>query len=307
MDSGFPAGGALGQGAGMRSMTGHGRGECVRDGLAASVEIRCVNRRHAEVVVTLPEELASLEARARDVIGGAISRGRCEARFRLGQPGGGARAKVNREVALAYAEELRALSAALGRDEWPSLEVLVRCPGVLEEGAAPCDPEAAWPVLEEALRGALRELDATRRREGEALGRDLRGRIGAIRAAALEMSGRAPAVMERYRDNLAQRVRAAGIEGVGPDDERILKELVVFADRSDISEELARLGSHFEQFEDACGGGEPAGRRLDFLAQEMHREINTVGSKANDAVISAAVVRAKTELERFREQVQNVE
>ena len=157
------------------------------------------------------------------------------------------------------------------------------------------------------MRTALRDLDGTRRREGEALERDLRGRMDLLRAEVAGIRSRAPEVMRRYRENLVQRVRAAGLEGVGPDDERVLKELVIFADRSDISEELARLESHFVQFEDACRGAEPAGRRLDFLAQEMHREINTVGSKANDAALSAAVVRAKTELERFREQVQNVE
>jgi uncharacterized protein (TIGR00255 family) len=251
--------------------------------------------------------MALMEVKARDLIAASVSRGRCEARLGLELFAGNASPRVNRAVAMAYAAELRTLSRELGRDEPPSLEALLRCPGVLETSAVVADADRCWPWLEEALRAALRELDATRRREGDALERDLRGRIEAIRAEAGNISRQAPAVMLRYRENLVQRVRAAGIEGIGPDDERVLKELVVFADRSDISEELARLASHFEQFEDACRGAEPAGRRLDFLAQEMHREINTIGSKANDAVISAAVVRAKTELERFREQVQNVE
>ena len=291
----------------MRSMTGHGRGEGMRDGIRAVVELRSVNRRQAEVVVLLPEAWSALEARARDVVAAVVSRGRCEARVQVEVPGTGAPSRVNRRVALAYAAELRALSEALGRAEEPGLEVLLRCPGVLEPQGAAGDPERAWPVLEEALRAALRELDGTRRREGEALERDLRARIELLRAEVAGIRGRAPEVLRRYRENLVQRVRAAGIEGVGPDDERILKELVVFADRSDISEELARMESHFVQFEDACRAPEAQGRRLDFLAQEMHREINTIGSKANDAVLSAAVVRAKTELERFREQVQNVE
>lgn len=291
----------------MKSMTGHGRGECVRDGMRATAELRCVNRRQAEVVVVLPEAWASMEGRARDLVAAAVSRGRCEVRVQVEVPGMGMPSRVNRGVALAYAAELRALSEALGRAQEPGLEVLLRCPGVLEPCATVEDPERAWPVMEEALRAGLRDLDGTRRREGEALERDLRGRIDLLRAEVSGIRGRAPEVMRRYRENLVQRVRAAGVEGVGPDDERILKELVVFADRSDISEELARLESHFVQFEDACRATEPAGRRLDFLAQEMHREINTVGSKANDSVLSAAVVRAKTELERFREQVQNVE
>ena len=291
----------------MRSMTGHGRGECLREGIRATAELRSVNRRQAEVVVWLPESMASLEARARELVGATVSRGRCEARIRVELPEQGGPARVNRALALAYAAELRALSEELGRPETPSLEVLVRCPGVLEGGRVPEDAEPLWPVVEEALRRAVGELDATRQREGEALERDLRGRIELLREEVRGMAARAPEVMRRHHESLVQRVRAAGIEGVGLDDERLLKELVVFADRSDISEELARMASHFQQLEDACRSREPAGRRLDFLAQEMHREINTVGSKANDALISAAVVRAKTELERFREQVQNVE
>ncbi|MEI6340984.1 MAG: YicC/YloC family endoribonuclease [Verrucomicrobiota bacterium] len=291
----------------MRSMTGHGRGEGCRDGLRAVAELRCVNRRQAEVLIHLPEAWAALEGRARDMVAALVSRGRCEARLQWQAPGSGAPSRVNRSVALAYATQLRALSEALGRPEDPGLDVLIRCPGVLEPCGAATDPDEAWPVMEEALRSALGALDAMRRREGEALERDLRARIGLLREEASVIRGRAPEVMRRYRDNLVQRVRAAGIEGAGPGDERILKELVVFADRSDISEEIARLESHFVQFEDACRASEAAGRRLDFLAQEMHREINTIGSKANDAVISASVVRAKTELERFREQVQNVE
>lgn len=266
-----------------------------------------MNRRQAEVVVMLPEPLAPLEARARDLVASLVSRGRCEARIRLERPAQETTVRVNRALALAYAAELRALAESLGSPETPSLELLARCPGVLEPSRGPEDVEQLWPMVEAALRAAMVEMDATRRREGGALERDLRGRIDLLRAEVRVIRERAPEVMRRHLENLVQRVRAAGIEGVGPDDERILKELVVFADRSDISEELARLESHFVQFEDACAAPEAAGRRLDFLAQEMHREINTIGSKANDALISASVVRAKTELERFREQVQNVE
>ena len=150
-------------------------------------------------------------------------------------------------------------------------------------------------------------MDQMRRREGEALASDLADRIRLLREATERVRERAPQVMVRYREALTQRLRAAGLEGISVEDERILKELVVYADRSDISEELARLASHFQQFEDCRRSKDAVGRTLDFLAQEMNREINTIGSKANDAVISAEVVRLKTELERFREQAQNVE
>jgi uncharacterized protein (TIGR00255 family) len=146
-----------------------------------------------------------------------------------------------------------------------------------------------------------------REREGAHLAEDLTARIGIMRTAAENIQRQAPQTTENYRQNLLNRIKSAGIENIAPTDERLLKEIVLFADRSDISEELTRLQSLFKQFEDCRKSKEPVGRTLDFLAQEMNREINTIGSKANDAVISREVVTLKTELERFREQVQNVE
>ena len=132
-------------------------------------------------------------------------------------------------------------------------------------------------------------------------------RIELIRAAAGRIAAQAPQVQVQFRARLLERIKTAGLEGIAPDDERMLKEVVLFADRSDITEELTRLQSHFKQFADCLKAKEPVGRTLDFLSQEMNREINTIGSKAQDAVISREVVQVKAELERFREQVQNVE
>jgi uncharacterized protein (TIGR00255 family) len=146
-----------------------------------------------------------------------------------------------------------------------------------------------------------------REREGAHLSKDLAARIAVMRKTTAQVQKRAPEVQARYREQLIQRAKSAGVETPGPDDERLLKEIVYFADRSDISEELTRLQSHFQQFNDCLTSSEPVGRTLDFLAQEMNREVNTVGSKANDSMISRAVVTLKTELEKFREQAQNVE
>ena len=146
-----------------------------------------------------------------------------------------------------------------------------------------------------------------REREGAHLEQDLETRIKVVRQAVGRIDKEAPQVVERHRQNLLDRVKAAGVQVSGMEDERLLKEVVFFADRSDISEELTRLQSHFQQFDDCLKSVEPVGRTLDFLAQEMNREVNTIGSKANDPRISKDVVVLKTELERFREQVQNVE
>jgi uncharacterized protein (TIGR00255 family) len=157
------------------------------------------------------------------------------------------------------------------------------------------------------LNQALAALVKMREREGAHLAKDLSARIGIMRAAVEKIQKQAPQTAENYRQQLLERIKAAGIENIAPDDDRLLKEIVLFADRSDISEELTRLQSHFQQFADCGKSKEPVGRTLDFLAQEMNREINTIGSKANDAVISREVVTLKAELEKFREQAQNVE
>jgi len=146
-----------------------------------------------------------------------------------------------------------------------------------------------------------------REREGAHLVQDLALHIGVMRQCVGRIQKQAPQATERYRQQLIERIKSAGLETPAPDDERLLKEVVFFADRSDISEELARLQSHFQQFEDCRKMKEPVGRTLDFLAQEMNREVNTIGSKANDALISREVVTLKAELEKFREQAQNVE
>jgi uncharacterized protein (TIGR00255 family) len=146
-----------------------------------------------------------------------------------------------------------------------------------------------------------------REKEGKHLSKDLQQRISLMRAAVARVQKQAPQVAERYRQQLVERIKAAGLEVPGLDDERLVKEVFYFADRIDITEELTRLQSHFKQFDDHVKKAEPIGRTLDFLAQEMNREINTLGAKANDSAISREVVTLKSELERFREQVQNVE
>jgi uncharacterized protein (TIGR00255 family) len=146
-----------------------------------------------------------------------------------------------------------------------------------------------------------------REREGANLGEDLTTRIAIMRKAVAKVQTHAPGVAERYRQQLIERIKTAGLEAPGVEDDRLLKEVVYFADRSDISEELTRLQSHFQQFDDCRKSKEPVGRMLDFLAQEMNREVNTIGSKANDRLISREIVTLKAELEKFREQAQNVE
>jgi uncharacterized protein (TIGR00255 family) len=293
----------------MKSMTGYGRGECARDGFKVTVELSSVNRKQAEIAVNLPREMELLEAPLRDVVNRHIARGRLTGRVSLHTASGRASARqhINVPLAEAYARELAKLGKQLKLAGPVTLDQLVRAPGVFQTDEELADAENLWPAVEKALKQALAALVKMRQREGGHLAQDLAARIAIMRKCVNRVQAQAPQAAARYREQLIERIKSAGLESPATDDERLLKEVVFFADRSDITEELTRLQSHFQQFEDCRKSVEPVGRMLDFLAQEMNREINTIGSKANDALISREVVTLKTELEKFREQAQNVE
>jgi len=293
----------------MKSMTGYGRGECAQDGFKVTVELSSVNRKQTEISVYLPRELEALESRVRDEVNRQISRGRLTVKVLLHAADGNwqGRIRLNAPRAKAYARELSRLAKELKLSGPVTLDVLIRAPGVLQTDDEIADDEAFWPAVEKALRKGLAALVRMREREGAHLSKDLQKRMGIIRKSVERVQKQAPEVLKRYQEQLRERVRNAGLEMPAVDDERLLKEIVYFTDRSDISEEVTRLQSHFQQFEDCVKSKEPIGRTLDFLTQEMNREVNTVGSKANDSLISREVVVLKAELEKFREQAQNVE
>jgi len=293
----------------MKSMTGYGRGECSQDGFKVTVELSSVNRKQSEISVYLPRELEALEPRLRDEINRRVARGRLTVKVSMQAADGSwpGRVKLNAPLARAYARELNRLASGLKLPDPVTLEVLVRAPGVLQTDEEPTDAEKFWPAVEKALKKALNALVKMREREGMHLAKDVQKRIAVVRRSVQRIQKQAPEVVRRYQEQLRERIKNAGLQMPGVEDERLLKEIVYFADRSDISEELTRLRSHFQQFEDCVKSKQPVGRTLDFLAQEMNREVNTIGSKANDSLISREVVTLKAELEKFREQAQNVE
>src|SRR5438132_1810276 len=293
----------------MKSMTGYGWGERAENGFKVTVELSSVNRKQSEISVILPRELEVLEAQVRDEINRRVARGRLTGRvsMHIAEGKDAARSHINRQMAHAYARELTRLAKELNLDGAVSLDLLMRAPGVLQTNEEMADAEDFWPGIEKALDQALIMMVRMREREGEHLRKDLCNRIAAMRKSVCRVQKPAPLVQKRYREQLLERIKTAGLDEVSVDEERLLKEVVYFADRSDISEELTRMQSHFQQFDDCLRSKEPIGCTLDFLAQEMNREINTIGSKANDSQISREVVTFKAELEKFREQVQNVE
>jgi uncharacterized protein (TIGR00255 family) len=293
----------------MKSMTGYGRGECTAKGARITVELNSVNRKQAEVSLSVPSELESIEPDLRDLILASVSRGRVSGRVVL-QYTGASRASavaVNETQAKAYRRELSKLAKSLKIPDNLSLDSLLRLPGVLESAQPTLDAKAFRAPIKSALGQALEGLLSMREKEGGNLGRDLAKRLAKLRRIVKRVAKIAPDVIKHHRERLIERLKKANVDVPDMDDDRLLREIVYYTDRTDITEELTRLGSHFVQLEECLSDVVPVGRKLDFLAQEMFREINTIGSKANDANISSEVVTLKTELEKIREQVQNVE
>lgn len=290
------------------SMTGYGRGSASGEGLTASVEISSVNRKQLDIVFSLPRGMTAMEARIADVIREGIHRGRIMVDVSIEWTGAARRKAVHIDVELAaaYVSALRGAADALGVKDDTSVQTIAALPDVLHFARPQEDIEQVWRIARKALQKALTDLNTMRRREGQALQRDLQGRLHDLRETLAMIRKQVPNVVAHYRDGLRERIASAGVDLAGADD-RLLREIALFADRSDISEEITRLDSHLKQARQMTRSKTATGRSLDFLAQEMFREINTIGSKANDTQILQHGVAFKTELERIREQVQNVE
>lgn len=291
----------------MHSMTGYGRGEATTNAVRFTVELHSVNRKHIDVALSLPRALQPIEGRVREKAQARVARGRLNISITLVPAGDGAPLQViDENLAALYADSMRRLQQKLGLGGSLQLDTVLRAPGVLLAPGQEVDAEAAWPVLERALDAALEALLAMRQTEGAALALDLKTRLQTLRDCVALVRGRAPEIPVLYRNQLLERLKAADIE-VSLTDERLLRELALFADRCDISEELTRLQSHFTQMDKLLKSEGPVGRTLEFLTQEIAREFNTLGVKSNDASISHWVVAGKAELEKIREQVQNIE
>ncbi len=288
----------------MKSMTGFGRGESVSQGTRYSVEIGTVNRRNAELVFNLPRELAPFENHLREILAPAVARGRATVTASVSS---GLAERPLLDVALfrRLHRELASVQRSLKIPGSPALPDLIRLYAATAREAGPAQaPDAS--ALAKAARSALRSLEAMRTKEGAHLARELRRLLDCFAAEIAAIRKLAPSVTAKHRQ--AMRARLAGLDpAFAADDERLARELALFADRSDITEELSRLESHLKQFRTGLSAKDANGRSLDFLAQEMFRECNTIGSKANSAAVTRHVIAAKTELERLREQVQNVE
>jgi uncharacterized protein (TIGR00255 family) len=288
-------------------MTGYGRGEADHGGTRISVELNSVNRKQSDIVMNLPRDLAELEPRIRQTINEKISRGRMNVLVTLQESANGARPlALDTGLARSYHEAMLTLQRELSAPGEITIGTILQAPGVMRSPEHSIEAMAAWPVLQQALAAALGELIKMREREGKHLAKDLIHRLKVLRKEIKEVRALYPDVVKKYRSALLERIEKAGLN-LPIEDERLLKEVSFFADRSDISEELTRLESHLAQFAHHLRKNEPVGRTLEFITQEIFRELNTLGAKSNDAAISQHVVACKSELEKIREQIQNLE
>ena len=291
----------------MNSMTGFGAACAPLHNATLRVEIGGVNRKQTEISVSLPRAWAELESQVRELVAGAVSRGRVNVTISLQTlASGGGIISVNKNKLAALQACMAEVANTLQHPVEPTLDALVRLGIIAEESEGDIPPETAWAAAEPAIKEALQAFLTLRAEEGANLRADLLGRINTLREYREQLIARASGVPARYREQLMKRLEESGLP-LPADDERIIKEIALFADRCDVSEETTRLLSHLDQFENICDKQEAVGRTLDFLCQEIFRELNTTGSKANDAELAQLVVTAKTELEKIREQVQNVE
>lgn len=289
----------------MQSMTGYGRASVERDGRQMTIELKSVNHRFLDLAFRMPRNLMFLEDAARKAIGAKLSRGHVDVFVTYRNLRTDARTvAVDRNLFDAYAQALEALSGGALEDD-RSLMAIARMPDVVTVVEAEEDREAVTALMLDALDEALGQLLAMRLREGEAMKRDLLEKTAAIEAMTAAIEARYPETVEEYRNRLKQAVRELMDQEV--DENRLMMEVALMADRSAIAEEIVRLNSHVQALRKLCEEDAPIGRRLDFIVQELNRETNTISSKSQDIPITRRAVDMKAEIEKLREQLQNVE
>ncbi|HLA85701.1 MAG TPA: YicC/YloC family endoribonuclease [Thermoguttaceae bacterium] len=290
-------------------MTGFGESHGERGGAAVAVEVRSINNRYLKLSVRCGEGYAALEPQVESALRNRIRRGTVQVNVRISRARSADEYQLNTDILDHYRRVLTSWRERAGVEEAIPLATLLGLPGVVDENPTVVRrPEEDWPLVEETLNKAVESLDRMRAEEGRAMAADLRANCEGALACLRRVESRAPLVADAYRVRLEERFRRVLAEyQLTLDPADLIKEVGLFAERSDISEEIVRLRSHFEQFETIMEAPEPAGRKLEFLTQEMSREANTIGSKANDVEIAREVIEIKANLERIREMIQNVE
>lgn len=293
----------------LKSMTGFGRGEYIDTNHRCIVEIKAVNHRYNEIAIRMPKNLSSLEDKIRRAVSNTLLRGRIDIYITLDEYEQKKRmVRVDKELAMAYHNALRELAELFSVVPAENVYNLAKFPDVVRVEDADDDITLLWPKLSKAIDEAIHNLMQMRLTEGKNIQHDLSGRIDKLKRYVKTIEDRAPLILEDYRNKLLQRMQdLLASLGAEPDEARILQEAALFADRICFTEELVRLNSHLAQFESTLLTNDTVGRKLDFIVQEINRETNTIASKANDFAVANIVVEIKSEIEKVREQIQNIE
>jgi uncharacterized protein (TIGR00255 family) len=293
----------------IKSMTGYGVAEQELPLGKVAVEMRSLNHKYLDISLRLPRGFFTLEPKIRDIVKKGVSRGRVDLTMRI-DPAASTVPRYRLEADTRLAEEyihlLDSIKEKFGLKGEVTLDHIAAVREIVPFLEVKEDTELYWDEIASVTEEALQALDDSRRKEGEALEADLMGRLEQSRRLMEEIKGKTPLVVDAYRERLRERVQAL-LEGSDFDERRFHQEVAYFAERSDVSEEVIRMESHLRQFESKLAEEGPAGRGLDFILQEMNREVNTIGAKATDIDIAHRVIELKGELERMREQVQNIE
>ena len=291
----------------MKSMTGYGKGVSSHDGRELTVELKSVNHRFLDISLRLPRALNCIEDPIRKILNTRLSRGHVDVFVNYNNTRADSKTvRVDMSLAEAYVAAARSIPAHLGLEDDLTIVSVLKLPDVTEIVPASEDTDALIALAEEATNLAVNELEKMRSLEGERLSAALSQGLTAMESFRKQIMERAPFVVEDYRRKLTERIEQV-LSDTEVDRARLATEIALFADRSCIDEEIVRLGSHFGQFQACLSSEEPIGRKMDFIIQEMNRECNTIGSKANDTDLTNTVLLCKTEIEKLREQIQNVE
>ncbi len=291
----------------LKSMTGYGRRETVTDGKKILVEIKSVNHRYSDYNIKVPRHLGYLEDKIRKCAADSVTRGKIDIYVNVDYfETADKEITLNKELAKSYIDALYALREEFNLTDDITVTSVARNPEIFKSERVEEDEEALWKNVKEVLDGALSDFIAMRAREGERIEKDLCERIEYMCALAEKVDKRSPETVKEYSDRLYEKIKEV-LDGREIDEGRILTEVAIYADKVAVNEETVRLKSHFDEFDTIIKSGAPAGRRLDFLIQEINREVNTIGSKASDIEIAKTVVTLKGEIEKLREQIQNIE
>jgi uncharacterized protein (TIGR00255 family) len=291
----------------LKSMTGFGRGESATALGKLTVETRSINHRYSDISLRVPKRLSPFEMRIKELIKSQVSRGRVDVLMKLDTTGEvSLQLEVDWYIAEQYYTALQGLKQKFNLAGDVTLDILAGAKDLITAKEDQEDVEQYWLEIEPVIRQSLDSMNAMKQTEGQSLARDIEGRLDHIRTELLAIKERFPLSLEAYRDRLKEKLQSL-LGGLEVDPVRFQQEIAILAERTDITEEIVRAESHLSQFAMLLRAREAVGRKLDFLLQEIHREVNTISSKANDAAMSQRVVEIKSELEKIREQVQNIE